>query len=152
MLVEKYHVSNCKDKEILSSILKEIDASIQLRSKKELIERFINSVNVDTQVNSDWRRFVLEQVDKDLNDLVVSEKLKPEETRRFVFNVFRDGIFKTTGTEIGKIMPPVSLFGGLGREKRKHGIIGKLGLFFEKYLGLGIDELKAEEQNKNDSI
>ncbi len=49
-------------------------------------------------------------------------------------------------------MQPVSRFGGLGMEKRKQDIIGKLRIFFEKYLGLGIDELKAEEQNKNDSI
>ena len=34
MLVEKYHRSNCKDKELLVSIDKAIDASIQLRSKK----------------------------------------------------------------------------------------------------------------------
>ncbi len=98
MLVEKYHVSNCQDKEILSSILKEVDASIQLRSKKELIEKFISSINVDTRVTNDWHRFVLEQVERDLHDLIIDEKLKSEETRRFVFNVFRDGILKTTGT------------------------------------------------------
>ena len=38
MLVEKYHEGNCEDKEILASIRKAVDASMQLRSKKELIE------------------------------------------------------------------------------------------------------------------
>ena len=38
MLVAKYHQSNCKDKEILVSIDKAISASLQLRSKKELID------------------------------------------------------------------------------------------------------------------
>ncbi|MDO4563414.1 MAG: hypothetical protein Q4C12_06220 [Clostridia bacterium] len=28
------------------------------------------------------------------------EKLKPEETKRFIDNSFRDGILKTTGTDI----------------------------------------------------
>jgi hypothetical protein len=39
MLIEKYHKSNCKDKEILISIDRAIKASIELRSKKELIEK-----------------------------------------------------------------------------------------------------------------
>ena len=55
MLVEQYHEGNCEDKEILTSIRKAVDASMQLRSKKELIEAFINRVNVDTQVTTDWR-------------------------------------------------------------------------------------------------
>jgi type I restriction enzyme R subunit len=44
-------------------------------------------------------------------------------------------MLKTTGTAIDKIMPPVSRFGG-GRAAKKQGIIEKLMLFFEKYLGL----------------
>jgi type I restriction enzyme R subunit len=145
MLVEKYHEGNCEDKEILASIRKAVDASIQLRSKKELIESFISRVNVDTQVTTDWRRFVLEQEESDLAEIIQTEKLKLDETRKFVSNTFRDGTLKTTGTEIDKLMPPVSRFGGGGRAKKKQGVIEKLKVFFEKYLGLGIAEFKAEE-------
>jgi type I restriction enzyme R subunit len=145
MLVEKYHAGNCEDKEILSSIRKAVDASMQLRSKKELIESFISSVNVDTQVTADWRRFVLEQEASDLSEIIEAERLKPEETRRFVSNALRDGALKTTGTEIDRIMPPVSRFGG-GRAKKKQGVVAKLRAFFEKYLGLGIAELEDEER------
>ena len=84
MLVEKYHDGNCEDKEILASIRKAVDASIQLRSKKDLIEAFLSHVNVDTQVTTDWRRFVLEQEESDLTEIITSEKLKSEETRKFV--------------------------------------------------------------------
>jgi type I restriction enzyme R subunit len=149
MLVEKYHEGNCEDKEILASIRKAVDASIQLRSKKELIEAFIGRVNVNTQVTTDWRRFVLEQEESDLSDIIQTEKLKPEETRKFVSNAFRDGTLKTTGTEIDQIMPPVSRFGGGGRAKKKQGVIEKLKMFFEKYFGLGITELQAEEAEHN---
>ena len=121
MLVEKYHDGNCEDKEILASIRKAVDASIQLRSKKELIEAFIGRVNVDTKVTTDWRRFVLEQEEADLSEIIKGEKLKPEETRKYVSNAFRDGAIKTTGTEIDKLMPPVSRFGGGGRAKKKQG-------------------------------
>ena len=49
MLVVKYHESNCNDKNILVAIDKAINSSIQLRSKKELIEDFIESVNISTK-------------------------------------------------------------------------------------------------------
>ena len=149
MLVEKYHEGNCEDKEILTSIRKAIDASMRLRSKKELIEAFISRVNVDTQVTTDWRKFVLEQEEHDLAEIIAAEKLKPEETRKFVSNSFRDGILKTSGTEIDKLMPPVSRFGGGGRAKKKQGVIEKLKTFFEKYFGLGITEMQTEEQEQS---
>lgn len=135
MLVAKYHDSNCEDKEILVTISKAIDSSIQFRSKKELIENFIRTVNASTEVDEDWRKFVREQKGADLTAIITEEKLKPEEARKFIDNSFRDGTLKTTGTDIDKIMPPVSRFGG-GRAAKKQGIIDKLMKFFEKYFGL----------------
>lgn len=142
MLVEKYHDGNCEDKEILSTIRKAVDASIQLRSKKELIEQFINQVNVNTSVQSDWLRYVSEQEEADLSEIISVENLKPEETRRFIENAFRDGTVKTTGTDIDKLMPPVSRFGTSNRAKKKQAIVEKLKLFFEKYFGLGVVSFK----------
>ncbi len=135
MLVAKYQESNCKDKTILTTIDKAINSSIELRSKKELIERFIEQVNVSTKVDEDWRRFLHERKEADISAIIEEEKLKPEQTRRFIDNAFRDGVLKTTGTAIDRIMPPVSRFGG-GRAAKKQGIIEKLMLFFEKYSGL----------------
>ena len=135
MLVAKYQQSNCNDKDILTTIDKAINSSIELRSKKELIERFIEQVNVSTKVDEDWRKFLDERKEEDISAIIEEEKLKPEETRRFIDNAFRDGMLKTTGTAIDKIMPPVSRFGG-GRAAKKQGIIEKLILFFEKYFGL----------------
>ena len=136
MLVAKYHDGNCEDKEILVTIDKAINSSIQLRSKKELIENFIRTVNASTEVDEDWRRFVLEQKETDLSAIIAEEKLKPEETRKFIDNSFRDGTLKTIGTDIDKIMPPVSRFGGGGRATKKQGVVEKLMKFFEKYFGL----------------
>ena len=145
MLVAKYHQSNCKDKEILIAIDRAIKSSFELRSKKELIESFINTINANSVVERDWRKFVLEQEEKDLQDLIDQEKLKPEETRKFVANSFRDGAIKTTGTDIDKILPPVSRFGGGGRAQKKQTVIDKLKSFFEKYFGLGINPFDKEE-------
>ena len=137
MLVAKYHDDNCKDKEILVAIDKAIKSSLQLRSKKELIENFINTINTDSNINDDWQEFVKEQKKIDIQTLIGEEKLKPEETIKFVDNAFRDGILKTTGTDLDKIMPPVSRFGGGGfRDKKKQNVIEKLKKLFEKYYGL----------------
>ena len=45
MLVKKYHDTHCEDKEVLITINKAIDASPELRSKKQLIETFIAGIN-----------------------------------------------------------------------------------------------------------
>ena len=136
MLVAKYHASNCEDKSILVAIDKAIGASIELRSKKVLIEHFIETVNASTKVDEEWRRFVDEQKERDLVELISAEKLKPDETRKFINNAFRDGALKTSGTDIDKIMPPVSRFGGGNRAVKKQSVGDKLMKFFEKYFGL----------------
>lgn len=136
MLVAKYHESNCEDKTILTNIDKAIDASLELRSKKELIQGFISRVNVSSQVDEDWRTYVREQKEQDLARIIEEEKLKPDLTEKFIDGSFRDGSLKTTGTDIDKILPPVSRFGGGGRVAKKRSVVGKLLDFFEKYLGL----------------
>ncbi|MEE3712552.1 type I restriction endonuclease subunit R [Campylobacter sp. CLAX-7218-21] len=138
MLVTKYHKSNCKDQEIRSSIDKAIRASMSLRSKKDLIDGFINKINADTDVMTDWAKFVKEQKESDLKDLIKDENLKESETRNFIDHSFRDGQVKTIGTDIEKILPPMGRFNGGNRNERKQAIIEKLLKFFDKYFGLGV--------------
>ena len=136
MLVKKYHDSHCDDKEVLITIHKAIDASPELRSKKALIDNFIDGINDVSDVMVEWREYVAKEKVRQLNVIITEENLKPEETYKFIENSFRDGGIKTTGTDIDKIMPPVSRFGG-GREKKKQTIIEKLKAFFERFFGIG---------------
>ena len=138
MKVAEYYKSNKKDKEILIDIKKAINSSIELRSKKELIEGFIDRVNSSKNVTDDFKKFVREEKEKDLEKVIEEEKLKPEETKKFIDNSLRDGTLKTTGTDIDKLLPPVSRFGGGNRVEKKLGVIEKLKGFFDKYLGLTI--------------
>jgi len=135
MLLAKYYETNCQDKTILVTIDRAINSSIELRSKKELIEGFIERVNLMHLEDDSWNSYVNEQKEKDLNDLIVEEKLKPEETYRFVNNALRDGALKTIGTDIDKILPPVSRFSGQ-RSAKKQTVIEKLMKYFEKYIGI----------------
>ena len=137
MLVQKYHDSHCDDKEILITIQKAVDASPELRSKKALIETFIAGINGVSDVMLEWRTFVAEEKERQLVTIIQEENLKDEETRRFMDSAFRDGSVKTTGTDIDKLMPPISRFGGGNRTVKKQAIIDKLMAFFNRFFGIG---------------
>lgn len=137
MLVKKYHDSHCEDKEVLVTIRKAVDSSSELRSKKQLIENFINSIDHVDDIITEWHNYVDEQREQELVTIIKEERLKEDETRKFLENAFRDGEIKTTGTDIDKIMPPISRFGGGARDKKKQGVINKLMVFFDKYFGIG---------------
>lgn len=137
MLVKKYHDGHCEDKEVLVTINRAVDASPELRSKKALIENFISGINEVDDVMTEWHEYVNEKREEELVQIIKDEKLKESETRKFIKNAFRDGEIRTIGTDIDKLMPPVSRFGGGNRSVKKQGIIDKLKAFFEKFFGIG---------------
>lgn len=136
ILVQKYHDSHCNDKEVLITIQKAVDASPELRSKKALIETFIAGINDTSDVLLEWRTLVAEEKEKQLVALIKEENLKDAETRHFIDHAFRDGVVKTTGTDIDNLMPPISRFGGGNRAAKKQAIIEKLKLFFDRFFGI----------------
>jgi len=141
ILVQKYHDSHCKDKEILIEIDKGIASSPDMRNKRELIERFVESMDASGSfdVYEEWRKYVDEQKERELNEIIETEKLKPEATREFMENAFRSEAIEETGTEVVKLLPPMPLFGGGGAKARavkKKTVIEKLKEFLEKYLNI----------------
>ncbi|MDD4532338.1 MAG: type I restriction endonuclease subunit R [Bacilli bacterium] len=137
MLVQKYHDSHCNDKELLITIQKAVDSSPELRSKKALIENFVQNVNEIDDVVSEWRAYIAEEKEKELMDIISSENLNEKETRCFIKDSFRNGEIKTTGTDIEKILPPISRFGSKNRDSKKQRVIAKLMRFFERFFGIG---------------
>lgn len=137
LLVKKYHDTHCEDKEVLISIKRAIESSPELRSKKALIENFIAGINEVDDVLAEWREYVAREKENELNRIIEEEKLKPEETKKFMDNSFRDGALKTIGTDIDKLMPPVSRFGGGNRAAKKQNVIEKFKAFFERFFGIG---------------
>lgn len=145
MLVKKYHDSHCNDKEILISIRRAVDASPELRSKKRLIETFLAGINDVDDVLLEWNTFVAAEREAALRQIIQEENLREPETRKFLENAFRDGEIKTTGTDIDKLMPPVSRFGGGARAKKKQAVIEKLQGFFRQFYGIGGNRGTEEE-------
>jgi len=136
MLVQKYHDSNCTDKEVLIKINKAVDSSPELRSKKALINSFIEGLNEVDDVLDAWNEYIKAEEEKELSDLIETEKLKDAETREFVRNSFDEGGIKTSGTEIDDIMPPISRFNHSGRAEKKERLIKRLQAFYDKFAGI----------------
>lgn len=135
MLVARYQESKLEDKEILTTIDRSINASLELRSKKDLIQGFIDRVNMQTDIEKDWPEYVAERKEKELLALIKEESLHEEPTRRFVENAFRDKEMRTIGPAIDAILPPISFFDP-ARATKKQTVIDKLLAFFERFLGL----------------
>ncbi len=134
-LIEQYVNSNCKDKEILVSIQKAIGSSLELRSKKELIEGFLERVNLQLEEKSDWTQYIEEQKEKDLSNLIISENLNEEKTLWFMSRSLTDGSMKTSGTDIDQVLPAIPRFRG-NRDEIKNRIISLMYEYFEKYSGV----------------
>lgn len=142
MLVAEYReqFGDGDDKEIRAEISRAVDASPTLRNKKDLIEAFVDSVSVDGAIDEEWQAFMATKRESELEAIIVEESLRADATREFVATAFRDAALRTTGTAITKVLPPVSRFasdGGHGEKKQR--VIEKLGAFFERFFGLGLD-------------
>ena len=121
----------------LMNIQRAIDSSITLRNKRDLILAFVDSVNISADTGEDWQRFVEKRKAEELDELIDSEGLKPDEARAFVANAFRDGAIPTTGTAVTRILPPVSRFAaGNSHALRKQTVLDKLAAYFDRFFGL----------------
>lgn len=136
-LIKKYHEDHVQNRELLAEINKAIDSSVELRNKKDLINQFIQSLDVSSVVDKDWQEFVDQKKVEELEQIIESENLDREATFAFVQNAFRDGAVPTTGTAIVKVLPPVSRFLPTGeRSKKRESVISKLTTFFERFFDI----------------
>ena len=101
------------------------------------LEKGVRGIDTGHQMpDRGWREYVQRRKAEDLNEIIESEHLKPEETEKFIESSFRDGQVRNTGTDIDKILPPMSRFGGGNRQEKKKSVIEKIQSFFERYFGL----------------
>lgn len=134
MLIKKYHAGHMEDKEIKGSILKSVDASIELRSKKDLIENFINSLTPSSNVDKDWKKYVNAQKIAELNKIIEEENLNKEETYKYVNNAFKNGYVQENGTQLDKVLPPLPVIDPQKRrQKKKDNVIQKIIAFFNRF-------------------
>jgi len=136
-LIRKYHEGHLQDKEIVITIGKAIDSSVELRNKKDLIEQFVASLTPETRIDDDWQIFVSKKQKEELSRMIADENLNKEETEKFVKNAFRDGFISETGTAITKLLPPLNPFAPDNQyAAKKTTVIEKLKSFFDRFWGV----------------
>ena len=134
-LVQKYHDSNCEDKEIIVKIRKQMDASPDMRDKRDLIEKFIAQMTPEKgkDVGAEWEGYIEQEKREQLDVIIKEEHLKPAETSAFMQRAFMDGYVTETGTGIAKILPPANPFLPESGEK-KQTVIDKLKQYLSRFL------------------
>ena len=136
-LVKKYHDSNMEDKEILVNIQKAIMASPDLRNKKDLIMAFIDSLDQNSNVYTDFETFMNSKKKEELDKIIAEENLNKEETYNFIQRSFEQGRVETNGTEVSTILPPMNMFTpNNDRQEKKNKVIDKLLEFFDKFFSI----------------
>jgi len=137
-LVSQMDGNENHDREIIIKVMKSVEASPDLRNKKELIEDFINRHTPENDVHDQWHEFVRQSQQRQIEDIISSENLKRNKTLDFVSQSFREGEVKESGTAIAEILPPMGLFGGAGakRAEKKKTVIAKLKDFFDRFFDI----------------
>ncbi|WP_417562359.1 type I restriction endonuclease subunit R [Microbacterium sp.] len=125
------------DAETRVAISRAVDASPTLRDKKDLIEQFVDTVSLLGDVDEQWRAFVLDRREKELEAIIADERLRPGPTQRLVEDAFRDGVVPSGGTRITGILPPASRFtpDGSAATARQR-VLDKLRAYIERFRGL----------------
>ena len=132
-LIKQYHDKHILDKEIPTDITRAISSNPELKPKKELIERFITSLNAESDVMTDWVKFKAEQKEKELVQIIADEKLKEEPTRALVEKIFRIGGCEPSDAEIAEILPPISRFKAGLLAETKMRVTDKIKEFFVRF-------------------
>ena len=141
-LVKKYHDSNMENKEILVTINKAIMASPDLRNKKDLIMAFIDSLDQDSDVYSDFESFINSKKKEELDKIIDEENLNKDETYNFIQRSFEQGRVETNGTEVSNILPPMNMFTPTNdRQEKKNKVIDKLLEFFDKFFSISSNKM-----------
>ena len=152
-LVQKYHDTNCQDKEIIVKIRKQIDASPDMRDKRDLIEKFIERMTPEGggDVGKAWEEYIEQEKKEQLDAIIQEESLKPQETADFIRRAFKDGYITETGTGIAKILPPTNPFlpeSGM----KKQTVIEKLKEFFKRFSDVSDIDYSQDGMNINVEI
>ena len=133
-LVAQYRDSHQTDVEMLVKINKSIDASPDLRDKKELIEQFIASISPTGDIDDEWRQYVNDQKREQFAQIVSEEHLRPEPARTFIADAFERGYVPEGGMELDGIMPPINPFDrAANRQGKIQQVLSRLKSFFLKF-------------------
>ena len=116
-----------------------------LRSKKELIEEFLNRVDSHDPNLPPWPVYVRLRMEREIAELIADEKLKEEPARRFIRKMFKRGFVLSSGPELAAILPPISRFRGTLYAETRDRVEERLKRILERYGDIFLEEDKSGE-------
>ena len=126
------------NKEIRVAIERAVDSSLSLRSKKDLIQKFVDDITVDTNVESYWTKFIADQKRMELEQIIEEERLETARAHVLMDQAFEVGELRLEGTAISRILPAVNMFAPDSEyASQKKRVFDKLTAFFERFYLLG---------------
>lgn len=146
-LIAKYHKDQATNYE---PILKLLDSSLSLRSKKELFLRFIDSLHTQSNVAKDFSTYIKTHKNNALQDIINALNLDPKKTKEFMQDSFERGELRDYGRAFDEILPPSPLFGKGAEQTHKvrKQTLEKLQAFFELFKGLDMNNKESDESLK----
>ncbi|EFO9428482.1 type I restriction endonuclease subunit R [Campylobacter upsaliensis] len=146
-LIAKYHKDQATNYE---PILKLLDSSLSLRSKRELFLRFIDSLHTQSNVAKDFSTYIKTHKNNALQDIINALNLDPKKTKEFMQDSFERGELRDYGRAFDEILPPSPLFGKGAEQTHKvrKQTLEKLQVFFELFKGLDMNNKESDESLK----
>lgn len=133
-LVQQMQGDRADIAELTIQINKAIDSSPDLRDKKDLINRFIESLTPDSEVTDKWKEYVDAEKRKEFERIVSEEHLKEGPAKEFIETAWERGYVPEGGLELNAIMPPINPFDpNANREGKLQKVLGKIKGFFGKF-------------------
>ena len=129
-MVKKYKGLPNDDKELEIRILKAVDSSPLLRSKKKLIEAFLKGLVDVSDLESQWIEFLAEEKEKALTDIITKFKLNEALLRDFIDDAIEKDGMSFDGPQFDAVLPKISLFDKI-RGDTKQAIQDSLAEFWE---------------------
>ena len=152
-LVEQYRKSHKQDGEIRVRISKAIDSSPDLRDKKELIEKFIEQLTPDSEVDAAWRVYVNSEKRRQFDAIIDEENLKRDKAVEFMENAYERGYVPEGGMELDGIMPPINPFDvNANREGKIASVLEKLKAFFQRFADVSNGDFSDDKVQVNINI
>ncbi len=138
MLVKELKASTGDaNKEVKAKIDRAVLSSYELRSKKDLIEKFISSIDNHTDIDKSWKKYIEQEREKELASIIDEENLDPVAAKKFIEQAFSDGEIQMAGPAVTNMLPPKNMFTPDNEHgQQKASVLAKLQAYFERFFGL----------------
>ncbi len=140
-LIFEHNKKNKSKAELIEEVRRLIRASLGNRAKESLIVDFINQTNLDdigdkANIIDAFFKFAQAEQKREADELIGSEGLNEEATKRYITTSLKREYASENGTELNSTLPKMSPLNPQYKTKKQN-VFQKIATFVEKYKGVG---------------